>query len=122
MKKIGLDGLSGAISEVLLEFENASYEAIRSAADKTAQEVIKQTKAAAPVRKGRYKAGWGKTVVNGNSRRYAVTVHNKKRAGLAHLLEHGHGGPRPAGAHPHITPDEETEKLFTENLRKEMEK
>nr|DAF27107.1 MAG TPA: hypothetical protein [Caudoviricetes sp.] len=33
---------------------------------------------------------------------FVVRVHNAKSPGLTHLLEHGHGGPHPAPAHPHI--------------------
>lgn len=118
--KVSMDGFAKAVEAELELFSQDASLAIQRAADATAKEVERETKQAAPTQTGAYRRGWGHTVTTNNSRQYEVTVHNKKKPGLAHLLEHGHGGPHPAGAHPHIVNDNETERIFTENLRKEL--
>lgn len=52
---------------------------------------------------GHYRDGW-EAVQAGEPGNITVYVRNAKKPGLTHLLEHGHGGPRPAPAHPHIEP------------------
>ena len=60
-----------------------------------------------------------KTTDNGRGG-YGRTVYNRKRYMIAHLLQNGHGGPRPARAFPHIPSDDETEKLFMEEMERAM--
>lgn len=54
-----------------------------------------------PWRTGAYARSWAvkkeKTTL-----RFSVVVHNRQHYQLTHLLELGHGGPAPAGAHVHI--------------------
>lgn len=119
-KKINTDGLQDAIRDILSEYETATYADIKRAVDKTAQQTAKNTKAGAPVRTGKYKKGWGYTKQDESAEKYSAVVHNKIRPSLAHLLQNGHGGPHPARAYPHIQPDDETEKLFEQNLIKEL--
>lgn len=111
----------GSIQGILEQYEKASITQIQEAADKTAKEVTKRTKANSPKRTGAYARGWGATVQDSSSHLYVKVVHNKKKAGLTHLLEHGHGGPQPAPAHPHIVQDAETEEIMTQNIEKAME-
>ena len=121
--KVSADGLADALNKILQETKELTDEAVQTSVDKTAKDVVAKTKGAAPVRTGEYKRGWRSKVTRRTGRgAYGRTVHNGPRYRLAHLLQNGHGGPRPARAIPHIPSDEETEAIFTKNLESEMVK
>lgn len=120
--KVKTDDFAEVILQILKDNEKVTYDAVNTAADKTARETVKKIKAKAPVKTGKYRANWGSKVTMRQSTRYGKIIYNRKRYRLAHLLQHGHGGPRPAGPHPHIPSDEETAVLFEQNLKKEMSK
>lgn len=122
MAKIGLDGLAAELQKTLSEFEELSYHAIREAVQKTADEVSKKTKGASPAETGVYKKNWKIKAEGVGGLATSATVYQNKKPSLTHLLQWGHGGPAPAKAYPHIVPDEETNEIFAENLRKEMER
>lgn len=73
-----------------------------------ASEAVADLKATSPYdknSKGRhYSNGWRMKAKAGGSEtgKTQVVVHNATKPGLTHLLEHGHGGPVPAAAKPHI--------------------
>lgn len=68
---------------------------------------------------GDYRSGWRYDVEGSDVEGYVATVYNAKKPGLAHLIEKGHGGPAPAGPHPHIAPAyEEGVRVFEDELRK----
>ena len=68
----------------------------------TAKDVVTDLKETSPKLTGKYAKGWTYDMhTAADSSPYAV-VHNKAKPGLTPLLEHGHGGPAPAKAHPHI--------------------
>ena len=112
------------------------------AVDKTAKETVKAVKAKSPVRKGggmrggkyppgSYKKSWGQRVTTNTGTRYGRVVSNSKHYQLTHLLEHGHelrGWPAKYTSKtfvdpiPHIPSDDETERLYTANLLKELSK
>lgn len=119
--KISPEQLSGAIEDILDEFKKATYVDIKNAVDNTAKETSKNTKKASPVRTGAYKKGWGRKTTDPSADNYTATVYNKRKPGLAHLLQNGHGGPHPAPAYPHIQQDEETARIFEDKLRKELQ-
>lgn len=121
--RISPQNFQDAVMKALEDTKIITEEAMNAAVDKTAKQIVSKTKGAAPVKTGRYKKGWTSKVTTQKGRgRYGKTVYNGPRYMLAHLLQNGHGGPRAAGPHPHIPSDEETEKLFTENLGSEMNK
>lgn len=121
--KVGMDGLENAILDAMRETRQLTEKALMSAVDKTARETVKKIKGASPVRTGKYAKGWSSRVSKKDGRSgYGRTVYNGPRYMLTHLLQNGHGGPRPAGAHPHIPPDEETAAVFEKNLESEMKK
>lgn len=121
--KVGMDGLENAILDAMRETRQLTEKALMSAVDKTARETVKKIKGASPVRTGKYAKGWSSRVSKKDGRGgYGRTVYNGPRYMLTHLLQNGHGGPRPAGAHPHIPPDEETAAVFEKNLESEMKK
>ena len=119
-QRINAGELQGTIRQIMNEYSKATYMDIKNATDKTAKETVKNTKAKAPVKTGEYKKGWGFTRNDERMDFYSVTVHEKKRPSLTHLLQNGHGGPRPAKAYPHIQQDEDTQRIFEENLVKEL--
>lgn len=119
--KIDASKLEATVKADLEAYERATYTEIKKAVDETAREAKTKTAAESPKtdsgsRKHYYK-GWGAKTVSDNSRRYEVTVYNKVKPGLTHLLEHGHGGPAPASAHPHIITDEEVREIFLRKFK-----
>ena len=121
--KVGMDGLESAILDAMRETRQITEKALMSAVDKTARETVKKIKGASPVRTGKYAKGWSSRVSKKDGRGgYGRTVYNGPRYMLIHLLQNGHGGPMPAGAHPHIPPDEETAAVFEKNLESEIKK
>ena len=119
--KVSADEFEKAAQDAMTDFGRRTRENVRAAVDKTASQVTRKTKSASPAKTGKYKAGWASRVTEQSNVQYQKTVYNKDRYMLTHLLEKGHGGPHPAGPHPHIVKDEETQKIFEENLRKEIE-
>lgn len=72
-------------------------------------------------RTGEYQKGW--SILNRKDRKglRRLTVRNKNKAPLVHLLEFGHGGPFPARAYPHVRSTElEYLKKLYEELRREL--
>ena len=121
--KVGMDGLENAILDAMRETRQLTEKALMSAVDKTARETVKKIKGASPVRTRKYAKGWSSRVSKKDGRGgYGRTVYNGPRYMLTHLLQNGHGGPRPAGAHPHIPSDEETAAVVEKNLESEMKK
>lgn len=121
--RVSADRLADEINKAMQEARELTDEAVQVSVDKTAKEVTAKIKSAAPVQKGRYKKGWTSKATKQTGRGvYGRTVHNGPRYMLAHLLQKGHGGPRPAKAIPHIPSDEEIEAIFEKNLEKEMQK
>lgn len=119
--KVSVDEFEKAAQDALTDFGKWTRENVTAAVDKTASQVTRKTKSASPSKTGKYKAGWASRVTEQSNVQYQKTVYNKDRYMLTHLLEKGHGGPHPAGPHPHIVKDEETQRIFEENLRKEIE-
>lgn len=119
--KVSADELEKAAQDVLTDFGRRTRENVIAAVDKTASQVMRKTKSGSPTKTGKYKAGWASRVTEQSNVQYQKTVYNKDRYRITHLLEKGHGGPHPAGPHPHIVKDEETQRIFEENLRKEIE-
>lgn len=121
--RVSPERLAAAVMEALKETRDLTEDALKSAIDKTAAQVVSGTKKGAPVRTGAYKKGWASKVtekLSSGRGAYGRTVHNRTHYRLAHLLQNGHGGPRPARAYPHIISDEETEELLVRNLESEM--
>lgn len=129
MKKIAVDQLANEISKTLKAFEGATDEAVKSGVLDTAEEAVKELRAANPQGSGDYSSwkdynrGWGiKASVRG--KKTEATVHNKTKYRLTHLLEKGHAkvnGGR-TRAFPHIAPvADKCEKWLVENVKKRVE-
>lgn len=121
-RRVSAEKLGEAIKEELMHERRLTEESLKTAIDQTAKEVLSKTKSRAPVKTGDYKKGWtSKVTLKPGRGGYGKTVYDKKYK-LTHLLQHGHGGPQPAPAHPHIMEDEETEALLIKNIESEMAK
>ena len=70
---------------------------------------------------GVYQKGWNTLKRKDKNGLRRVTVRNKNKAPLVHLLEFGHGGPFPARAYPHVSPTElKYQRKLYEKLRSEL--
>lgn len=128
MSKISIDSLAEEVIKALNEYKDIAEGDFEEVAKSVAKEGAKKLKASSPRgsgkgRKGHYANGWGVTYERKGNGKFRFTVHNKKKPGLAHLLEHGHqlrqGGK--AKAIVHIKPveewcNEEFEKRTEERL------
>lgn len=128
MSKISIDSLDEEVIKALNEYKDIAEGDFEEVAKSVAKEGAKKLKATSPRgsgkgRKGHYANGWGVTYERKGNGKFRFTVHNKKKPGLAHLLEHGHqlrqGGR--AKAIVHIKPveewcNEEFEKRTEERL------
>ena len=90
-KKVTIDNLPEAISDILEEFAGDVQNNVDAVTKKIGQKGVQalrtQTKATFEGKK--YASGWTYTAFK--ERLYTtVVIHNKKQAGLAHLLENGH--------------------------------
>lgn len=100
--KVDAGGFAGAMERIVGsygdEVRRALSEDVRAAGRDCAQALRKTS----PRRTGRYAKGWRADERTEGDGSTTVVVHNSAKPSLTHLLEHGHGGPHPAGAHPHI--------------------
>jgi len=90
---------------MMTEYTDKVTEGVAKAVDDTAKKVLEATKAAAPVKTGRYKKGWTITK-RGDYKDPKRIIWNKDRYSLVHLLEFGHAkvnGGRVSGK-PHVRP------------------
>lgn len=127
--RIKPDQMAAEIMKGLKEYQKLSEAAVVTAVDKTARDTAKSNRTKAPG-KGRYRKSWTSQVTikafNGS---YGRTVYSKL-PGLPHLLEYGHEikgylegrGRTRTREFPHIQQDDVTEKMFEENLKKELQK
>lgn len=108
-KKISIGNMSSAIMEALEEYKEVTDEVVKNAVDTVSKEAKSVAKAGSPERYGGYKEGWSVKKTIDKSSQVNVTIHNRKKPGLTHLLEKGHakrGGGRVEGI-THIAPAEE---------------
>lgn len=121
-KRVTIDNLQSAIDEILKEYADdlqANLDIVtKKIGQKGAQALKNQSKTTFNGKK--YASGWGTTVEK--QRLYTVVyIHNKKQAGLAHLLENGHVMANGTGRYgqwdgrKHIAPVEE--QLVSEYTR-----
>lgn len=109
MGAITVDQLEAAVMAECEDYISAacgaSDEAVIDAGDEMVSELVATSPATAGDggKLGHYRDGW-EAVRSGEPGNITVYIHNAKKPGLTHLLEHGHGGPHPAPAHPHIEP------------------
>ena len=96
------------IENALKEYTEEVEEAVAQIIEEDVKEAVKELKDVSPKKTGEYAKGWTskKEMTDGGIK---MTIYNKTKPQLTHLLEFGHakrGGGRVA-ARPHIAPVEE---------------
>lgn len=124
-------GIEEAVTRTTQLLLTATAEAVERATDKTAKEVISQTAGQSPRRTGVYAKSWKSKKSESGAGVYGRVVYQKEKPGLTHLLQNGHEITGAAyfrknrthtSAFPHITPDDETEKIFESKLLDEIDR
>ena len=108
---VSIDELAAVIAEMVQETVDEDERVLCERVQEAAKATKSQLKSSSPKKTGKYASGWTTTVDDDDIGHMAVTVHNRKKPGLTHLLEKGHAkfihgyptGGRVA-AHPHIEP------------------
>lgn len=90
--------ITSSVKDRIQVIKTASEEDIQQVADST----VKDLKSTSPSMTGKYAKGWKSTMHHAADGSPYAVIANAKKPGLTHLLEHGHGGPQPAPAKPHI--------------------
>lgn len=90
-KKVTVDNLQDAIKDILDEYSDQIYENLDEITQRIGKKGVEAVRnSSKEAFNGKvYASGWGMTVEK-NRLYTSVIIHNKKQAGLAHLLEHGH--------------------------------
>jgi len=128
-KIVRIDDLDEAIRAEIEAMNAKAISNCNKAAEKAANEAVKELKASSPVRAdgynrkyppGSYAKSWTKTKESNVLGVTGYTVHNKKHYQLTHLLEFGHiiaGTGKRSKAFPHIgDANNRASKLFIEEV------
>lgn len=119
-KNIMTRQLAGVIADVLQEYGEEIAEKTKQSVHEAADFCVREIKNTAPMDTGTYRKGWSAAVTFEDSRDIRMTVRNKSRYRLTHLLEFGHAkknGGRVDGK-PHIAPaSEKSEKFLMGGLK-----
>lgn len=114
------DELAIAITAELSAYEQEVTEQIKEDVKQVADECVKEIKAKAPQRTGKYRRGWKSKVAFESPTDIRVEVYNSAKPQLTHLLEFGHAkvnGGRVEGI-PHIYPAEQAARKKLESKAK----
>ena len=98
--RIKPEQLADEIMKMMEEYKDATDEGVLSSVDKVSKETKKIAKSGSPSLYGGYSKGWSVKKDMKGSGKVEMTVHNRKKPGLTHLLEKGHakrGGGRVPG-------------------------
>lgn len=119
-KVVNAEQLANELSKAVKEYTEDVQKAVDKKVRSTATKVKREIKADSPRDSGEYADGWSrKTNARGGSTE--VTIYNKEKPSLTHLLENGHakvGGGRVQGI-PHIQP---AYNKFVPPMEKDIEK
>lgn len=102
---VDINGVSKAINNLLETYSKEVAETVEETLPKVGKDAVKELKKTSPKRTGDYEKGWTQKVEK-ERLGTKLTVYNKTRYQLTHLLEKGHakvGGGFVPG-HPHIKP------------------
>ena len=122
MSTVSISAFSKELQNMLDQYGDQAFKALGEIAEDVAKDAKKMVKSGSPRRTGKYKSGWS-TQADTSAISTTVTVYNKNKPGLPHLLEFGHalrGGGRTGGV-SHIAPTEEwaSEEVVT-RLEREL--
>lgn len=110
---VDMSELETKISQIMKKYETEAERATKECVQKVARAGVSALKGVSTRATGAYSGGWKAQTTEGRMGATA-TLHNAKRPGLAHLLEHGHGVKNQYGAFGrtspivHIAPVEQT--------------
>lgn len=99
-KGVKLEGLADAIMDALKEYNQESSDKLQKGLQDLGKKTALEIRNTAPKQTGEYAKGWTDKKVYQSADDIRITVYNKKKPGLTHLLEHGHakkGGGRVPG-------------------------
>lgn len=116
---IDADELAVELSQAIQDYTEDVQEAIDKKVSSTATKVKREIKQDSPRKSGEYADGWSRKTSRKNGL-IDITIYNKDKPQLTHLLENGHakvGGGRVPGI-PHIKPAYDK---FVPNMEKEIE-
>lgn len=108
-KKVSIDNMADEIMKELDDYMETTDEAVDQAVKTVSKSTRSMLKATSPHKTGDYSKGWSVKKEVDRTNKHVVTIHNRKKPGLTHLLEKGHAkrnGGRVEGR-PHIAPAEE---------------
>ena len=108
-RKISIEQLSEEIMSALNEYRETTDDVVKTAVTKVSAEAKKIAQAGSPTRSGGYQKGWAVKRTSEKSGETTITVYNRKKPGLTHLLEKGHAKRGGGRVEPkvHIAPAEE---------------
>lgn len=108
---VSTDELAAAIAEMVQDTIDEDEKVLHERVQEAAKTTVKQLKSSSPKKTGVYASSWIATVDDDDIGHMSVTVHNKRKYQLTHLLEKGHAKfihGHPTGgrvrAYPHIEP------------------
>lgn len=105
---IGIDKFADEIQKIAEGYVEEVNKAVAEVLPKVGKDAVKELKQTSPKKTGRYAKGWTSKVEK-ERLSTSISIYNKDRYQLTHLLEKGHakvnGGRVPA--HPHIKPAED---------------
>ncbi len=122
MSTIQIDGLTGAIDEIMEDLKREANRANEETVNEISKESLKIVKANAPMsntkRRGTYKKSLARKKTGGRSGEVGYRIYSKDQYQLTHLLEHGHqlrsGGRTRAFPHFKLGEDYAKEKIEAE--------
>lgn len=108
-KKISVDQLTGEIMNALNDYKKVTDEMVQRSVASVSKKTKQMVQSASPTKTGKYQKSWATKKTKESSGKTEITVYNRAKPGLTHLLEKGHakrGGGRVSGK-VHIAPAEE---------------
>ena len=108
-KTVSIDQLADEIVNSVQDYTEDVQKSIEKEVRSTARKVKKEVKENSPVDTGDYRDGWAYSTSK-KAGRIVITVYNKDKPSLTHLLEKGHniaGGTGRVPAQRHIGPAED---------------
>lgn len=118
---IDIDQLADEIVDSVQDYTKDVQEAIEKEVRSTARKIKKDVKENSPRDTGEYADGWGYSTSK-KAGKIVITVYNKDKPQLTHLLEKSHviaGGTGRVPAYPHIGP---AERKYIPQFEKNVEK
>ena len=108
-RKVSIDNMADEIMKELDDYMETTDEAVDQAVKNVSKNTRSMVKSLSPHKSGDYSKGWTVKKEVDRANKHIVTIHNRKKPGLTHLLEKGHAkrnGGRVEGK-PHISIAEE---------------